>query len=231
MDPFIEVVFPDQQQDVLTDRYIMPLFFLVGSVDDNYLSKLVNQDIYQLVSSRSVDNIPNETPFGVYASRSSLSNSSYARVFSLEAFLNNTWPILVDIDEDGSDKYNKSMRQPTHVEMVWIIRAFRRMEEAYPGLGYGDTTELIRTRLMEGIYKHKISKNMIPETLNVNTLSELYINLSDEQRDYPLVIIIDDLPIQLDKTLGKTLAEITVTNCTQAKLDAIDTSLKLLSMN
>jgi len=239
MDPFIEVVFPDSQQQILQDRFEMPLFFILGGADDAYLSSLIGQDIEQIVRQKSVDPIPELKPFGVYASRSLLSSTGYARTFSLGVFLNKEWPILLDItgifgDEPNFGEFtqerNKSAKIPDQIEIVWIIRALRRIEESFPGLGYDNMAEIIRTQLLESIYPEKLPANKIPTQLNVNALSALYLELSEKQKEYPLVVIIDDLPIQLDKTLGRALTEISLTQCTTANLRAIRTSLDLISM-
>lgn len=217
MNPIIEIVFPDFQPQILQDRYEMPLFFIVGGADDDYLSSLVGQDIHTIVSEKSVDPIP-EKPYGVYASRYLLPTTGLARTFPLDVFLNKEWPILLDITEG-----NKSFLKPTSVQKVWIIRALRRMN-------YTDMAETLRNQLLYDIYPQKICPDKMPKELTVNSLAGLYLQLSEEQQNYPLVMIIDDLPIQLDKTLGNTLMEISITKCTITDYRALDTSLKLLSM-
>ena len=239
MDPIIEVAFPDSLQQILQDRFEMPLFFIVGGADDTYLTSLVGQDIEQLVRQKSIDSIPEAKPFGVYASRSLLPTTGYARTFPLDVFFNKEWLILLDITGEFGDEpifgeftqeRNKSTKVPTQIETVWIIRALRRIEQLSPNRGYSNMAEKIRTRLLENIYREKLPIEKVPSQLSVNTLSTLYLELSDEQKEYPLIIIINDLPIQLDKTLGKTLTEVSLTQCTTADLRAIQTSLDLISM-
>lgn len=223
MDPNIEVVLQDSNKQIFQDRYEMPLFFIVGGNDDHYLSMLVGQDIVELVEEKTLDYIP-EKPYGVYASRGLLPINGLARTFTLDIFLNEEWPILLDVSENEyPQEQNKSTRIPDQIEIVWIIRALRRMNNI-------EMAEKVRIKLLRGIYPEKISSRKIPLQLNVNTLSRLYLELSDEQKKYPLVIIIDDLPIQLNTTLGDTLVEISLTQCTTSNLRVLQTSLDLLSM-
>jgi len=215
MDPYIEVVFPDSADEILRDRFEMPLFFIVGGADDVYLSSLLGRDIQEIVREKSVDPIPKERPYGVYASRSLLLTEGRARTFPLSMFYHEEWPILLDLT-----RTEISVREPTQVEVVWIIRALRRS-------GLSEMAEKLRTDLLRKIYPKKAS---VPSEFTVDTAGELYLSLSKEQRKYPLVIIIDDLPIQLNKTLGQTLADLTLTQCTDAELRALQTSLELLSL-
>ena len=65
MDPIIEVVYAENSSDVFTDRFELPLFFIVGGVDDPYLSNLIGQPIKSLISQKSVDLLSFDFPFGV----------------------------------------------------------------------------------------------------------------------------------------------------------------------
>lgn len=220
MDPHREIVFTDSSNQVLQDRYEMPLFFIIGGSDDIYLSNLIGRDIKQLVKEKSVDPLPTE-PFGVYASRSLLTTNGYARTFPLEDFTNKKWPILLDITKDGGS--NKSFRKPTTIETVWIIRALRRINNIF--------ADKLFSELSKELYPQKLSWRKIPRVLTVDTLSQLYLNLSEEQKKYPLFVFSDDLPIQLNTTLGDTLKDISLTSCTSIQLSILQTSLNLLSDN
>lgn len=230
MDPFIEVVFAEDSENIFRDRFELPLFFIVGGADDLYLSNLIGQPILPLVLSKSVD-IPTETPFGVYASRALLSAfhvdtdvphqpaTGYARTFPLSFFLNEKWPTLDSLT--SNDPKNRSESAPSNVQKVWIIRALRRA-------GLNDLAESIKIDMLRKIYPQKLSVSF---EFNPNNLANIYLMLSEEQREYPMVIIVDDLPIQLGQTIGDFLQGILLTGCTNSSLQAIKTSLDLLQLS
>ena len=222
----IEVILPDRaSEEVLRDRIEMPLFFIVGGADDAYLSQIVGSDINTLVRSKSVDPVPAAGPYVVYASRALLPTTGFARTFSLSELLDDQWPILLDITQPTQE--NLAMRSPTNVERTWIIRALRRAQ-------LGNLADEIKRRMLRRLYPQSLSTSV---QLTVNSLGRLYPQLSSEQRRYPLVVMIDDLPVQLPKSLGDALAEITVTGCLTLPgvdhsflLKALRTSLALLKI-
>jgi hypothetical protein len=221
-----EVVFAEDASIVLRDRLELPIFFIVGGADDDYLSRLVGQPIRNLVETKSVDQIPPWPIYGVYASRFLLPSTGYARVFPLSTLLEDKWPILLNIESKET-----SVKEPTNVERVWIIRALRRAGRTFNNeqarLELIKLASLIRTKMLSQIYPEKLQPELIPTRLDRDSLSRLATELSETQRNYPLIIIVDDLPIQLDKTLGQALTEIILSGCT-TDLPAIQTSLELL---
>src|SRR3990172_2002947 len=79
LDPFIEITFQEDPPSVLRERYQLPLFFILGGVDDDYLSQLMGlsiAELHQLVQKYSVDPFPSEDMIGdmvgVFASRALL---------------------------------------------------------------------------------------------------------------------------------------------------------------
>ena len=218
MDPFIEVVFSEQADQVLRDRFEFPLFFIVGATDDTYLSNIVGTPIRQLVASKSVDNNI-EGPMGAYASRALLSTIGRARTFPLSTFLNNQWPILSDIESTEKD-----LKTPTNVEQTWIIRALRRA-------GQQDLAMKVRSKMLHAIYPEKLEHEKVPHNLNMEAFRQLYLDLSETQRNYPIVILVDDLPIQLPTTIGEMLQKLTVIECADDNnLKALQTSIQLLQI-
>jgi len=217
LDPNIEVFSFTNSNTIAYDRFEMPMFFILGTSDDKYQSDLVGQDIQNLVRHKTIDPIPNGI-YGVYASRALLPTSGYARTFPIESFLNETWPILSNIN---STKISDI--QPTNIEMTWIIRAFRRAND-------NQMANAIKYNMLKRLYPEKISNDDVPTTLNVNSLSVLYTKLSDVQRNYPIYTVINDLPFALNKTLGDVLSQISITGCTSADLKALKISLDLLSL-
>jgi hypothetical protein len=218
MDPIIEVVFTEGADTVLRDRFELPLFFIVGGADDAYLSKIIGQPIRALVLSKTVD-INSEESMGVYASRYLLPSRGRARSFPLSTFLNDEWPILSNIESTEKDT-----KIPTNVEITWIIRALRRA-------GQLDLANKIRNKMIHRIYPEKIKAEKVPTDFNINTLAQLYLDLSDSQRDYPLVMLVDDLPIQLPISLGQILVQISITGCTNlTNMKALETSIRLLHL-
>ena len=119
---------------------------------------------------------------------------------------------------------NKNTRIPTNIESVWIIRALKR-------IGNKELADVVKYNMLNRIYPEKINKQCIPTNLNANTLSDLYLKLSDAQKEYKLMIIEDDLPIQQNKTIGEAISDIALKQCTNASLYSIQTSLYLLSLN
>lgn len=193
----IEVVLQDGQEEVLRDRLEMPLFFIVGGADDVYLSQLVGQPISSLVASKSVDPVP-ATPYVAYASRVLLPGPGFARTFPLSRLLEEKWPILQDVTrKENLD----SERVPTNIEQTWIIRALRRM-------GQNQLANRLRKKMLRSLYPETLP---IPRHLDLESLSRLYLDLSPRQRRYPLFLIVDDLPVQLPKSLGQALRQISLT--------------------
>lgn len=221
-----EVVFVEDASPILRERFEFPLFFLIGGADDEYLSKLVGYPIKSLVIEKSVDPIPRWPIYGVYASRALLPTSGYARTFPLSVFLEDKWPILVNIESRDI-----TTKEPTNVERVWIIRALRRAAAKINDVqAQSELIQLansIRTKMLSQIYPEKVKSELIPKRLDRDSLSRFTMELSETQRNYPLVIIVDDLPIQLNKNLGQALGEIIISGCT-TDLPAIRTSLDLL---
>lgn len=83
------------------------------------------------------------------------------------------------------------------------------------------------------LYPEKLTVNLILCSLTVGNLSQLYEVLSTAQRNYTLIILRNDLPIQLSKTLEKALAEIVLTSTdlnNNVLLESLKTSLELLQM-
>lgn len=196
----VEVVLSDGQEEVLRDRLEMPLFFIVGGADDAYLSQLVGQPISALVASKSLDPVPAE-PYVAYASRALLPGPGFARTFPLARLLEDEWPILPDVTRrEGLD----SQRVPTNIERVWLIRALRRM-------GQNGLADELRKKTLRSLYPETLTIDRIPVRLDLESLSRLYLDLSPRQRRYPLFLIVDDLPVQLPKTLGEALRQIILT--------------------
>lgn len=221
--PLIEVVLAEDLRSQLRDRYEMPIFFIVGGVDDAYLTQLVGQPIRNLVLSRSATPNMAEPIFGVYASRDLLaSGKGYARVFPLSAFNQKKWPSLNDLNNPQS--YEEI--RPSNVEMTWIIRAYRRNN-------MNSEAEQLKSRLLYRIYPNHFTSEIIRKVIqnpSLNIYADLYLLLSDDQRDYPLLRVIDDLVIQLPKTIGQALSEVATKGCTDSDLTVIKTSLEILSL-
>lgn len=216
MDPLREVVFLEQANQVLRDRFELPLFFIVGGADDAYLSNLVGTSIRQLVVSKSQDgDIPGL--MGVYASRALLPTIGKARTFPLSVFLNDRWPILSNIES-----FEVDTKVPTNVERTWIIRSLRRS-------GQNELANQIRSKMLHEIYPEKLEAKKVPTNLNMNTFGQLYLDLSENQRNYPMIILVDDLPIQLPTTIGSALKRLSLNGCTNiADLKALQTGIQLL---
>jgi len=121
LDLFKEVLFVEDGVSIQRDRYQLPLFFIVGGADDEYLSRLMGisvTDLHQLIQSRSVDNTAGSELRGVFTSRSELVNSeTFARTFPLSQFLEPVWPILRDIQ----DKTSLDVKTPSTIEQTWIV--------------------------------------------------------------------------------------------------------------
>lgn len=214
MDPYREVIFEETPVSTLSDRLLLPLYFVIGLADDEYLSQLLGRNIHELIRERSIDPIPT-SPYVVFASRSLLLNEGWARTFPLSQLYQSEWPSLINIDYQTPTE-----REPTLFQQVWLIRALRRGS-------LGGLADTLRERLLKSIYPQKIRK--LPSRLTRETLSSLYLKLTPEQRDYSMVIIIDDYPIHLEKTIGDFLKDLALRSCTDADMKAITTTLELLS--
>jgi hypothetical protein len=222
----IEIAVSEQQ---LIDRIEMPLFFLVGGDDDDYLSSIVGAPIDDIIAAKTVDPLPENKPYLVYASRALLSTSGYARTFPLEDLVEDEWPILIDIVKpaeyvttEGTLYKNLSKESPTTIEQTWMIRALRRSE-------LDELAEYLLNKLKRKIYPEKIAKENAPRALSAGDLSHLYQKLSPEQRQYPLIILKDDLPVPLPITLGEAIFEIGTTgrlSSDQIEKDLLFESLK-----
>lgn len=215
MDLNTEVVFSEQGQEVLRDRFELPIFFIVGGADDLYHSRLIGSPIWDIVCGKTVDT-PIQEPMGVYASRALLLTSGLARTFPISVFLNSEWPILDNIERDEKDT-----KTPTNVEKTWVIRALRRM-------GRDDIANKVRNNMLSKIYPEKLGSDYIPTT-NAETLNSI---LSDEQKNYPLIILVDDLPIQLSTTIGDILKILSLGGPADEKNQrALQTSIQLLQVS
>lgn len=237
LDLFKEVSFVEDGPSVWQDRYNLPLFFIVGGADDHYLSDLMNisvDQLHQIIQEQSVDSgylVEDDLSdlIGVFASRANLSkmviNSSqptFARTFPLSAFLKKKWPILRDIQDSSS----LDVKIPSTIEQTWIIRALRRNEQE-------ELAEQVRSSMLEDIYPEKLSSEEIPKEsqYSIQTLAAVNAKLNSHQRDYPVVILVDDLPIQLQLTLGQALDQVSLTGCATVNMDIIRTSLQLLTQS
>jgi hypothetical protein len=99
-----------------------------------------------------------------------------------------------------------------------MIRALRRM-------GQNELANQLRRRMLRSLYPETLTIDRIPLRLDLElgraqsrmnsahleSLSRLYLDLSAKQRRYPLFLIVDDLPVQLPKTLGQALGQISLT--------------------
>jgi hypothetical protein len=220
MDPVIEVVFFEDGKQILKNRFELPIFFIVGGADDIYLSNLIGFPIRQLVTEKSVDsNIPTGM-FGVYASRALLPTFGKARTFPLTTFLDDEWPVLSDIES-----LYKDTRRPTDIEMTWIIRALRRA-------GRNDLADEIKLKMLSNIYSEKLENKDIPKTWTKESVRELYRKLSETQRNYPLVILVDDLPIRRTTTIGDILLQLISGGYIHGNdIKALRTSLEIQSIS
>ena len=88
--------------------------------------------------------------------------------------------------------------------------------------------------MLQELYPEKLPVDLIPVRLDLETLTQLYSNLSTRQRNYPLVVLMDDLPIQLPRSLGSALEQIALTGCLAIPgldngrvLEALQTSINL----
>ena len=243
LDPFIEITFQEDPPSVLRERYQLPLFFILGGVDDDYLSQLMGlsiAELHQLVQKYSVDPFPPEDMtggmsgdmIGVFASRALLRQNLdesdntdelvWVRTFPVSTFLNSAWPILRQV----YDPQSIDVSVPTEIERTWIVRAFRRNHQ-------DELAEIIRTDMLRRIYPEKIStfvNSSLSQELSQDQIAQLEAQLTRVQRQYPAVIIVDDLPIKLAQTIGEIFTSISLTGCTTADQLTIQTSIDLLKL-
>lgn len=226
MDPSIEIIFREDPPFVATERYQLPLFFLLGGVDDTYLSNLMGvsvSELHDLIKTSSSDPLDSEIGLiGVFGSRGLLSpktsgTRTYVRTFPLVVFLREQWPILSDL----YDPTSRTLTQPTEIEQTWIIRALRRNN-------LNREAEIVRANMLRRIYPEKI-----PSTVRIGhptreNIALVQSRLTFNQKQYPAVVIVDDLPIKLNQTIGELFTEIALTGYTTASQAIIQTSLDLL---
>jgi len=82
--------------------------------------------------------------------------------------------------------------------------------------------------MLKNLYPQK-SKHVLRENQwSLENLAYLNTTLTQTQKNYPVILLADDLPLQLQLTLGQMLNQISLSGCTQANLDMIRTSLQLL---
>lgn len=232
LNPQIEILFQESSIQTVRDRFDLPLFFIVGGVDDAYLAQLLGlpvENLIPLILNRSVDPIPSTLLMVVYASRSSL-NETWARTFPLSLLAQERWPILTDLSNPGS----KSVRRPTTIEQTWILRALDRCITS----GKYDLRSLydvIRNRMLRSLYSETLSLSIRWDQIDNNTdlqelLQRVLRKLSEEQLDYPLYILVDDLPIQYNLTFREVAKQLQAGPCSSADLRAIRTSVELISL-
>lgn len=221
MDPVKEVIFTEQEDQVLRDRFEFPIFFIVGGADDSYLSSLVGSPIRQLVTSKTADVVTSGNDvIGVYASRALLPTSGKARIFPLMTFLDDQWPILSNIES-----FDKDTKIPSNIERTWIIRALRRS-------GYDDLANKIRSKMLHRLYPEKLESQKIPQNWSSESFADLYLDLSEAQRKYPMIILVDDLPIKLPITIGEMLQSLSLGGyINEDNIKALQTSIQLLKIS
>lgn len=193
-DFYQEVVLAEHPEE-LEKRWELPNFFLNSSE--------------QISQIRTIDPHPTEKVYGVYGSRKFL-NETYGRVFPVEEFLKDQWPILLDLTNPRSE----SVMEPSWIQQTLIIRAFRQ-------IGDDSMADQIKARMLSKIYPQKVA--VMPATL-----PEIYNVLTPEQRDYPMILLVDDLPIELKKTIGEFLEEAILTGCTDVQTRILETTLAIL---
>lgn len=199
MDSEIEVV-PSEDLFVLSERYSLPLFFIVGGIDDDYLNSITS---LSEISKGLVDDLTQlQKPFGVWAVRN-LEYSKYGRAFPLTTFLNEEWPILLDLE----DPLSLDTKKPTFIEMVWIMKACRRNSLDH-------LANLLFQKLQDSIYPS-----------HVDSLK----NITKKEEKYHLVWFDQDLPYFSEYTFKDVVALAKNKNlCTPIPIDLISTSVKLL---
>jgi len=240
LDPQIEILFQESSEQTIIDRYELPLYFIVGGADDTYLARLMGISVEQLrpiLLSRSVDTsnfLPNE-PFGVYASRSTVISETWARTFPLSLLLQKEWPILDELSTPSSQNFSR----PDHIQQTWILRAIDRVIDSNLKHNIQITSwqflyDNLRDSMLESIYPQTLSLTIRwPNDNNQNLqylLRRVFEKLSEQQLDYPLYILVDDLPIQYNLTFRDVRDQLAAGPCSSADLRAIRTSVELISL-
>ena len=197
MDPSIEIITEDNPT-IISDRYNMPIFFIIGGVDDDYLRTLTDID---LIKQRSADNFQDKI-MGVWAVQNQ-PEKWFSRTFSLSTFSSEKWPTLIDLADEGT----KNERKPTFIEMAWICRALQRN-------GLNELADEVFVNLKRRIYPEKVKNKGDYLTL--------------DQKNYKLVYFDDFLPVFLDITFGDIKNLISNKKCLPVDKNIIKNSLKLL---
>ncbi|MEM3858041.1 MAG: hypothetical protein QW478_01400 [Candidatus Micrarchaeaceae archaeon] len=213
MDYEIEVA---HDKKSLIDRFELPLYFIVGGVDDEYLNNLLQDNIYDLVKLKSITDIPNP-PFCVYASRQLLKENGYCLTFELNVLQEEEWPIINLLTDSRHIKWEK----PTKIQQTWIIRSLKRMKNY-------ELAEKIRLNMLNNIYTEKLDITLKPGNLNIESLSRLYLLMNENQRNYKIVRIINDEVMFLNKNLGNALSDIALYGCTDVDIEDLQLSINLL---